>query len=174
MKRIVLAFYLAIVVAALCVPRFRLQGNLSSEAGDSTEPPPLVTTTALADSIPSHILDSIGLADVTGIRLTYPTRPAVNYFVYRCNKHTLKLALSRIPFPISRGMADVTYRLMGFEQLAEIEKQLPSSEPENAPGFWSCNEEDYEAIECLKPPYRHIILMSRKSDEVLHRVERLG
>lgn len=162
------------MVAALCIPRFRLPERLSPETGEVSEPPPLVTTTALADSIPGHILDSIGLADVTGIRLTFPSRPAVNYFTYKCNKHTLKVALSRIPFPISRGMADVSYRLMGFEELAKMKEQVPTSEPENAPAFWSGNEEDYEAVECLKPPFRHIILMSRKSDEVMHRVERLG
>ena len=137
----------------------------------TSTPPALVTTTSLADSMPLHLIQSAGLENVSGKKFTYPNGWFSNYFVYTCDKKELLKILSLLPVPISRGVADTTYRRMDIRELELIRQKVPPDEIETE--FWSYSPNETEAYECIKAPYRHIVLISKVNQRVFHRIEPL-
>jgi hypothetical protein len=172
MKKIVIAFFLFFILSALFMSPYRPEGDLLADnAGGADDRGSWVTTASLSDSIPGQVLESLGLTGVSGIRVNFRGRPAVDYFSYRCDKNKLLLSLSKIPFAISHSAADATYRQLGVDDLLRLRQDIPTSELSGAPGFWTARSEEFDIVECLKPPFRHTLLISKTGNEVLHRIE---
>lgn len=170
MKKIVIAFFLFFILSALFISPYRTDRNLLAE-GDDKDPASWVTTAALGDSIPVDVLRSLGLDGVNGRRVNSRGRPPVDYFSYQCDRNKLLQSLSKIPFAISHSVADATYRTISVNDLLQLRRDVPSSELSVAPAFWSVRSEEFDVVECLKPPFRHTFLISKTGNEVMHRVE---
>ena len=108
---------------------------------------------------------------MSGIRVNFHGKPAVDYFSYQCDKNKLLLSFSKIPFAISHSVADATYRPISASDLLLLRGNIPESEIAAAPGFWTAKSEEFDMVECLKPPFRHILLISKTGNDVLHRIE---
>jgi hypothetical protein len=171
MKKIVIAFFLSLILSALFMTPYRPDRNLLADTGGVDDRASWVTTAFLTDSIPGDVLESLGLKDTTGIRVNFRGKPAVDYFSYECDRNKLLTALSKIPFAITHSDADATYRQISTDDLLRLRQDIAVSELSEAPGFWTVRSEEYDIMECLKPPFRHTILISKTGNDVLHRIE---
>jgi hypothetical protein len=171
MKKIVIAFFLFLILSALFMEPYRSDRNLLADAGGVDDRASWVTTASLTDSIPADVLESLGLKDMNGIRVNFRGRPAVDYFSYQCDKNKLLIALSKIPFAITHSDADATYRQISTDDLLRLRQDIPVSELSEAPEFWTASSEEFDIVECLKPPFRHTFLISKTGNDVLHRIE---
>jgi hypothetical protein len=158
----------------ICFVLFFLPLFLPKKKADipsTSTPPALVTTASLADSMPLDLIRPFGLDKVLGKKINHPNGLFSNYFVYTCDKKELLRILSLLPVPISRGIADTTYRRMDIRELEILRQKVPPAEIENANEFWAFSPDDIEAYECIKAPYRHTVLISKATNQVFHRIE---
>jgi hypothetical protein len=138
-------------------------------AGDKSFPP-LILATSLKDSVSQNAIVTLGLDNVPGVKFKYRNGSFASYFSYRANKQDLLRAMALLPVQIGSHVADTTYRQIAFSDLHKIRNDAHGVEIENAASFWQTSEDNFEAFECLKPPFRHVILVSKSSDQVFHRV----
>lgn len=142
--------------------------NVSDESGLSV----FTKQIALKDTLPEHIVESLHLQDVMGLEFTYPDGHVVRYFDYETDKNALLAAISNLPFSKYAQRADTACRSIPFEDIdVVLRSQVNSSEIDGWPVFWDSSGNDFDVYECQKAPARHILLISRDTNRVLHRIE---
>lgn len=135
----------------------------------------LTKQVALKDTLPEHIIKSLHLQDVVGMQFSYPDGHIVRYFDYEADQDALLLAISNLPFNKYARRADTSCRSVPSEYISvNLRSQVNSTEINDWPVFWDSANESFEAYECEKAPARHILLINRGTNRVLHRVEFTG
>ena len=133
--------------------------------------PPVVFGTSLHDSVPAHLLSQMGLPDVNGTKLKFLNGNFASHFRYNAPAERVLRTLSMIPVPFSDVLADTTYRRIPHLELNTFVAGLSAFEKDEFPDFVNAASSGVDAYECIKPPFRHIVLISRTDNSVFHRVE---
>lgn len=136
--------------------------------------PPLVLTTSIHDSLPEKTIKDLKLEGITGIKIQYYSGLYSKYFQYVADKTVVLDAISELPFPMNANLSDTRCRPIPFQELNIIQKTIPSAELQGASDFWSSERSNEEVFECIKPPFRHIIITAPNSLLVRHRIELLA
>jgi hypothetical protein len=71
-------------------------------------------------------------------------------------------------------MADTRCHLTTSHELGMLRKTLTLAEFESESFFWQADLSQVEIFECLKPPFRHTIQITRKTGQIHHRIQFLG
>ena len=136
--------------------------------------PPLILSTSIHDSLPLTAVNALQLSDVVGIKIKHHTGLYSNYFEYRADRDLLLETLSELPFVMQGTVADTQCHPISFEEMARIQEDLTTIEIENTSFFWTADASSIDVFECIKPPFRHTILVTKNSNRILHRIEFLG
>ena len=147
---------------------------VTESAAASNSVPPLLLATSLHDSVPDYLLTQNGLPDVSGIKLKFHTGNFASHFRYNVPAERVLRTLALLPVSFASTRADTTCRAMQLEELNDFIANLSTGEYEQFPDFVQASSSGFDAYECLKPPFRHIVLISRNDNTVLHRVDRAG
>lgn len=134
-------------------------------------PPPLVVYTSLSDTLTPEALRSLGIDDVTGIKLKSINGLYACYFQYHAEAKKLLDTFAGLPFHRSAVVADTVCRKVPFYAFESWRKNITAAELQSAPDFWFASPEEFEVYECIKPPMRHQILISKTDNRVMHRAE---
>ena len=136
--------------------------------------PPLILSTSIYDSLPAKAVNTLQLEHVNGVKIKHYDGSYTNYFEYDADKNLLLQTISSLPIPINAEIADVSCQRISFQEIDMMRKGLRVEEFESTASFWNAAGTDVEIYQCLKPPYRHIIRVSKNSNRILHRVEFTG
>lgn len=145
-----------------------------SEGVDSNSVPPIILSASLRDSIPFKAVKAMNLDAVTGIKIQYVTGIHTSYFEYDADQITLLETISRLPFYRSAIKADTTCRRINVDDLNLLKQKISPVELENAVSFWTPNHTGLDIYECIKPPFKHTLLVNKKSTRIFHRIEFIG
>jgi hypothetical protein len=136
--------------------------------------PPLLLYTSLDDSLSPKAIQSLNLKEkVTGLKVKYMTGRYTSYFEYEADGDQVLLAISRLPFSRYAERADTLCIRMDYRYLEVMKKNISDTEYENTSTFWTAGDA-FEVYECNKEPYLHTVLIDRRSNKILHRVEYRG
>lgn len=142
-----------------------------AEAGSTGDIlPPLVFATSLYDSLPHNIVDMLKLGDVEGTKVKYRSGAYAAYYHYSADREQLLRALTLTPVPVWDVVADTSYHHLIKPELDALCKSIPFAELDYDEGFWSAPLDQFDIIESIKPPYRHVFLISKSDQMVFHRV----
>lgn len=136
--------------------------------------PPLILSTSIHDSLPLKAVKALHLSDVVGIKIKHHTGLYSNYFEYHADRNLLLETLSELPFVMQNMIADTQCHQISFEEMARIQVDLSAVEIENTSFFWMTDASSIDVFECIKPPFRHTIQVTKNSKRILHRIEFLG
>jgi len=179
MKKVIAAILTLIMLCMIFVKKQRgyeyresFAGIERSERSDIV--PPVVFATSLHDSIPASLLAETGLPDAEGIKLTFHNGNFASHFRYNAPAERVLRTLSLIPVPLTDAPADATYRKIQRPELNSFVASLSGFEKQEFPEFIQAASSNVDAYECIKPPFRHVVLISHTDNSVLHRVEYAG
>ena len=136
--------------------------------------PPLVLSTSIQDSLPAEAVKVLKLEGVSGLKIKHHNGKYASYFEYDADKNLLLKTIAALPFSMDATMADTRCHFISQEELDMIRKNLQPNEFENTPFFWDADRATLDVFECIKPPFRHTIQVSKNSNHILHRIELLG
>lgn len=137
-------------------------------------PPPLIVSTSLAATLPAKEVRQLKLEHVLGIKVKYATGRYVSYFEYTADRRAILDTLARLPFSKNTVLADPHGRLVSYQVVEQIKSSLQPDELQTGNLFWEANLQAYDVYECLKTPFRHTLLISKNSTQILHRIEFTG
>ncbi len=140
----------------------------------SALPPPLVVFTSLANTLPANAFQNLHVQNVQGIKLKYATGQYVSYFEYEADRNTVLQAIGNVPFSIHSTLADTTCRKVTNESLEMLKSMVSMEEVDMGISFWEAGAHETEVYECLKPPFKHILIINRASTRIRHRIEYIG
>lgn len=133
--------------------------------------PPLILRTSLKDTLTKKVLTTLQLNDTEGVKIKYQNGNYASYFTYEADRDALLRAVDSIPFARYAVKADTVCYQISFREIALLKQKVPAAEYEAAAFFWDVNAAAYDVYECLKPPLRHTLLISKNTRQVLHRAE---
>jgi hypothetical protein len=136
--------------------------------------PPLVLSTSIQDSLPSAVVKTLKLEGVSGLKIKHYNGMYASYFEYEADKNLLMNTISALPFSMNAAKADTRCHPVSFQQIEVMREQLLPGELENTTFFWEPDQSQLKIFECIKPPYKHTIMMKENSNRILHRIELLG
>jgi hypothetical protein len=164
------------IIYGLLLPLFLLTAGACKkpvlEVTDGTIPP-LVLATAIEDSLPTKTIAALHLEGIRGLKLQYYSGLHTSYFEYEADKDILLDTISSLPFPMNSNVSDTRCRLVSFQALSTMKKNISVTEIENAARFWNTAESRYQIFECIKPPFKHTLQVEGGSRHILHRIELL-
>jgi len=134
--------------------------------------PPLIVSTTLADTLSPEIVRQLQTVNVTGLKVKYATGQHVSYFEYDADRNTVLKVISNLPFSRHSPRADTTCRIIPNESIQMLRSMVSIEEQETGIVFWEASDAD--VYECLKAPFRHILVMRKNSHRILHRIEYTG
>jgi hypothetical protein len=111
--------------------------------------------------------------EIHGVKISYndPGKYAY-YFEYRANARDTLQAIETLPFDPYGRVSSTTCMLMNSEANPLDERHAFPEEVQQATAFfWNVNAADFTFYECIRSPERHIVLISKTSDSILHKVE---
>jgi hypothetical protein len=133
--------------------------------------PPLILRTSLKDTLTRNVLTTLQLNDAEGVKIKYQNGNYASYFAYEADHDALLQAIGSLPFPRYAIKADTVCYPISFRDIALLKQKVTGAEYEASSFFWDVDETKYDVYECLKPPMRHTLLVSKSSKQVLHRAE---
>lgn len=136
--------------------------------------PPLVLSTSIYDSLPQKTVQALNLGDITGLKFKYTTGLYANYFAYEADPQAVLNAISELPFQLSGSLADTLCHKITFNEIRALQQNISRTELERTSFFWNTDPVTMAMFECIKPPYRHTLLLTKNSDRILHRIEFIG
>ena len=136
--------------------------------------PPLIVRTALADSLPPQAIKKLQLENIQGIKVKYATGRYVCYFDYDADRSSLLDTIARLPFSKFTPLADTTCRRIPIESIELMRAMVSPEERETGNSFWHADIDEFEVYECIKAPFRHTLLIGKKTTRVIHRIEFRG
>ena len=136
--------------------------------------PPLVLSTSIHDSLPSKVVKTLNLDSLTGLKYKYATGLYSSYFEYYADPTLLFETLSDLPFSVHGGMADTRCQSTTFYEFNLLRQNLTLAEYESESFFWDIDGSEVAIFECLKPPFRHTIQVTKKNNRIFHRIQFQG
>jgi hypothetical protein len=140
----------------------------------SALPPPLVVFTSLANTLPANTFQNLHVQNVQGIKLKYATGQYISYFEYEADRNTVLRVIGNVPFSKHSTLADTTCRRVANESIQILKSIVSMEEQEMGISFWEASAHETEVYECLKPPFKHILIINRDSPRIRHRIEYIG
>lgn len=165
--RLSLIFPCLLILSAMSCKK-PMQSNITPHPEDI---PPLVLTTSLDDTLPAKSMKALKLEKVTGLKVKYITGHYASYFEYEADRQDVLRVISQAPFSRDAVVADTVCRKVSYVDLALLKENISEAEISNGSSFWNVDLEEFDVYECLKSPVRHLILISKHSRRVLHRIE---
>ncbi|HEX5168036.1 MAG TPA: hypothetical protein VFW11_02600 [Cyclobacteriaceae bacterium] len=163
---------LFILAALSCKKNENIFEAQKRPADESTEA--IIFYTLLADSLSAKAIDALRVGDVTGIKVKYLSGRECRYFEYDAEKSLVIRTISQLPFTPYSKYSDTLCRKINDEDLTRLRRTISSTEYENSSSFWNNDSETVDVYECIKSPFRHTLVIDRKSNHILHRIELLG
>jgi len=145
-------------------------GDGSADVG----PVPIALAVSLRDSLPQKAMTALGLSDVTGVKVQYIDGHSASYFAYPAGREVVLNTIAGLPFSKGSKVSDTLCRPVATASLQREYARLSATESQYADFFWQALDHNIEAYECIKVPWKHTLLVSRASGQVLHRVEFLS
>lgn len=94
------------------------------------------------------------------------------YFEYRANALDTIRAIEALPFDPYGRVSSTSCVLMNSDENPLEERTAFPEEVQHAIAFfWNANPEDFTFYECIRSPEKHMVLISKTSDRILHKVE---
>lgn len=175
MKRLKKAFALippSLLVMAVLMSEHRKYDSHTGLMQSKTEGraiPSVVFATSLRDTLPVEMVERFGLSKVSGVKLKSGPRNDVSYFEYSAEVPAFLRALGNCPFHRSEILADTTARRIDRREIEMLAATVNETEKQAAPLFWNSGK-SFDAYECIKPPFRHTLLVNTSTGKILHRV----
>lgn len=144
------------------------------KSDSSEEISSIVFATSLSDTLPQKTLEEINVTDAMGIKIASIDGTYVSYFEYQAEPGNVVKALSNMAFSKACVLADTTCRRISNKNLEELKSQVSTVEVDHSEFFWAANSGGMEAFECIKPPFKHTLLVDKNSTRIFHRIEFLG
>ena len=133
--------------------------------------PPLVLSTSIHDSLPSAAIDTLKLEGLSGLKIKHHNGLYASYFEYEADKDLLLRTIAGLPFRMDATRADTRCHFISVEEFETVRQNLQPQEFENTTFFWNTDQSKINVFECIKPPYKHILLIESGSNHILHRIE---
>ena len=133
--------------------------------------PPMILATSVEDTLPKSAVEALDVKGVTGLKVQYHSGLYTSYFEYTADKALVLKTISELPFLQSATVADTLCREILLGQLNRPWDNLPANSELTIPDL---QNEATQIFECLKPPYRHTVIVRRNSNHIYHRIEFLG
>jgi hypothetical protein len=134
--------------------------------------PPMILATALEDTLPSSAVEAMDVRGVTGLKIQYYSGLFTSYFEYDIDKGLLLKTISELPFTHSASLADTLCREIAVTEMAQPWEDLSMTKSDFT--LPDLQNKETHIFECLKPPYRHTLVLTKKSNRIHHRIEFLG
>lgn len=134
---------------------------------------PIVREVKLADTISSGFISALHLEHVAGNAFHYPSGDQVSYFTYKADADKLLIALSQLPVPLRDPVVDVTYRAISEEEWRALRGTVGPYELSGADFFWDADSALYDIYASSRVDH-HLLLISKKSGQVMHRISDNG
>ena len=161
-----------IVIPLLLLFTFACKKPAASVNDDNfADIPPLILRTSLKDTLTKKVLTTLQLNDTEGVKIKYQNGNYASYFTYEADGDALLRAIDSMPFPRYAIKADTVCYPISYRDIALLKKKINGAEYEAASFFWDADVTEYDVYECLKPPLRHTLLISKTTRQVLHRAE---
>lgn len=141
------------------------------EADAYADIPPLILRTSLKDTLTKKVLTTLQLNDTEGIKIKHHNGNYASYFTYEADRDVLLRAIGSLPFPRYAIKADTVCHAISFRDIALLRQNVTNAEYEASMFFWDVDVAKYDVYECFKPPLRHTLLISKTTQQVLHRAE---
>lgn len=150
--------------------------NKPAHIGNSyiNEISPVVFSTSLADTLPLKTVEQLQAKTATGIKVQYIDGRHVCYFEYEADPRNVIKAISNVAFSKIAVLADTTCRRVSQRHLELLKQQISASEMDHSAFFWSQENDNMHVYECIKPPFKHTLLVGQNSIRIFHRIEFLG
>lgn len=129
-----------------------------------------VNEVSITDTMPSKYVELLNLGRTSGLQFNYGDRHPKTYFEYRGDKHEVLDALAQLGFSKNSARADTRCRTLESSRFIEMRGVIREEERNQADFFWGIEPDEYNIYECLKTPLRHLVLIEKNSDKVLHLV----
>jgi hypothetical protein len=163
---------LTIIVPLLMLFTFACKKPAASVHDDAfADIPPLILRTSLKDTLTKKVLTTLQLNDSEGVKIQYQDGNYVSYFIYEADGRALLRAIDSMPFPRYAIKADTVCYPIAYRDIVVLKQQVTGAEYEASSFFWDVDAADYDIYQCLKPPLRHTLLISKNTKQVLHRAE---
>lgn len=133
--------------------------------------PPLILRTSLKDTLTRKALTTLQLNDAEGVKVKYQNGNYASYFSYEADRDVLLQAIGSLPFPRYAIKADTVCYPITYRDIALLKQSVTGAEYEASSFFWNVDATEYDIYQCLKPPLRHTLLISKNTKQVLHRTE---
>ena len=133
--------------------------------------PPMILATSIEDSLPQSVIEALDVKGVTGLKVQYYSGLYTSYYEYDADKDLVLKTVSELPFFQSASIADTLCREIPVVQLIPPWEDLSANSELTMPDL---QNEVTQIFECLKPPYRHTVVVSKNSNHIYHRIEFLG
>lgn len=134
--------------------------------------PPMILATSVEDSLPESAVEALDVKGVTGLKVQYYSGLHTSYFEYEADKYLVLKTISELPFLQSASIADTLCREIPAMQLGPPWEDLSAAKSDFS--MPDLQNEATQIFECLKPPYRHTIVLNKNSNHIYHRIEFLG
>ncbi len=131
---------------------------------------PFTQTTSLEDSIPMEYYRQLNVVEKQGNKF-FEKDKAVAYLEYETDVQALLKTIASLPFSKYAVRADTVCIETGFYGFTSIRNSISAEELNTGSYFWNIEPNDYRVYECIKGYEKHTLLISKNSDQVLHRIE---
>jgi len=135
---------------------------------------PIALAVSLRDSLPQKAMTALGLSDVSGVKVQYIDGRSASYFAYPAGRDVALNTIAGLPLSKRAKVADTLCRPVARVMLQREYADLSTAESRYADFFWQALNQNVDAYECIKAPWKHTLLVSRTSGQVLHRIELLS
>ncbi|HEY5749353.1 MAG TPA: hypothetical protein VIU12_24970 [Chryseolinea sp.] len=135
---------------------------------------PIALAVSLRDSLPQKAMTTLGLSEVIGVKVQYIDGHSASYFSYPAGREVALNTIAGLPFSKGSKVADTLCRPVATATLQREYASLSSTESRYADFFWQALNHNVEVYECIKAPWKHTLLVSKTSGQVLHRIEYLS
>jgi hypothetical protein len=127
--------------------------------------------TTLSDTLGIDVFVAMGVQDVTGIRLQKGFNKYSAYFEYHGSAEKILAVLSSLPVRIQNQNADVTCGEIPFPEFVSLAREMSTVELEQSANFWTASFPSETVYDCIKPPFRHTIIVNADQSTIRHRIE---
>jgi hypothetical protein len=164
-------------VLAFLLPTLLILATFVTKRGtylEAVADEPTVLEVSLFDTMPSRAVQAFGIEDVRGVKIELPNGAYASYFRYEANPSDVLQAIASLPFPLYAERADTLCLPLTSREIELLKNLASEREKKEASFFWSADLSEYDLFESLKPPFRHTLMINKKTNQILHRIELVG
>ncbi|NJM26710.1 MAG: hypothetical protein HC859_15760 [Bacteroidia bacterium] len=127
----------------------------------------------LADTLPASVYSALAtVKQVHGVRIRYADGTSSYYFEYETDHEKLLTAVGHSGFAAYARLADTRCREISFDDAhTDYKRGMTSLQAEETSFFRNINRTDYNFFECVKTPLKHTLVLDKRSNRTLHRVD---